>query len=231
MTDETVDCFNCGSANPEWAQVCRSCGVVLRHGEARVMPAGRVPTDRDSLVSIGAVVGTILAALLIGLFVAGLNPTEPSVGRETASPSPTEEPSREASTPPVATDTPAPTPTATPPLPGTITFGTTLDANRQVTDPTDTFTPGMLLAYSVAMPATFGGEQFSNEISRVQDGQETVVLPKDPVNVTPTATVVGFNLGEAGAFFADLGGPGEYVWRVYVNDQLVAQGPIRLAEG
>jgi hypothetical protein len=24
MTEETVDCFNCGRANPEWAQVCRS---------------------------------------------------------------------------------------------------------------------------------------------------------------------------------------------------------------
>ena len=42
MTDETVDCFNCGRANPAWAQVCRSCGVPLRHGEARVAPTGRI---------------------------------------------------------------------------------------------------------------------------------------------------------------------------------------------
>src|SRR5919107_1690515 len=69
MTDETVDCFNCGRANPEWAQVCRSCGVVLRHGEEPVVPTGPFPTDPTSLISIGAVVGTILAALLIGLFV------------------------------------------------------------------------------------------------------------------------------------------------------------------
>ena len=56
MTDETVDCFNCGSSNPAWAQVCRSCGVVLRHGETRIGPAERIPTDRDSLVSIAAVI-------------------------------------------------------------------------------------------------------------------------------------------------------------------------------
>ena len=100
MTDETVDCFNCGSANPEWAQVCRSCGVALRHGEARMVAAGRVPTDRDSLVSIGAVIGTILAALVIGLFISSLNPTDPTVGRETPSPSATPEPTLESSVPP-----------------------------------------------------------------------------------------------------------------------------------
>ena len=48
-TDETVDCYNCGRSNPEWAQVCRSCGVPLRHGQARVVPTGRIPTDRNSL--------------------------------------------------------------------------------------------------------------------------------------------------------------------------------------
>ncbi|CAN5256557.1 hypothetical protein BH24CHL10_BH24CHL10_08010 [soil metagenome] len=104
MTDETVDCFNCGRVNPEWAQVCRSCGVALRHGEARVVPAGRFPTDRNSLISLAAVIGTIVAALLLGLFVSGLNPTNPPVATEpSASPSasatpvpnakPTEEPS------------------------------------------------------------------------------------------------------------------------------------------
>jgi len=80
MTEETVDCFNCGRANPEWAQVCRSCGVALRHGEARVVPTGRFPGDRDSLISIAAVIGTIIGALLLGLFVSGLNPIDPSVG-------------------------------------------------------------------------------------------------------------------------------------------------------
>ena len=53
--DETVDCFNCGRANPEWAQVCRSCGVALRHGEERVVPTGIPRMDRffrDQLVII-----------------------------------------------------------------------------------------------------------------------------------------------------------------------------------
>jgi hypothetical protein len=89
MTDETVDCFNCGRANPEWAQVCRSCGVVLRHGEERVVPAGPFPTDQSSLVSIGAVIGTILAAVLIGLFVSNFGgEPDPAVGQASATPSP-----------------------------------------------------------------------------------------------------------------------------------------------
>ena len=56
-----------GRANPEWAQVCRSCGVALRQGEARIAPTGRFPTDQASLISIGAVIGTILLAVLLGL--------------------------------------------------------------------------------------------------------------------------------------------------------------------
>jgi len=232
MTDESVDCFNCGSSNPEWAQVCRSCGVVLRHGEARVTPAGRVPTDRDSLVSIGAVIGTIVLALLVGLFVSSLNPTDPSVAEATPSPIPTPEPTLEISAAPIPTDTPAPTPIPTPALAGTLTFGTTLDANRAVTDPTDAFTPGMAFAYSISMPGTFGAPQIQNEIVRIQDdGTEQVVLERQKVTVDPTATVFGYDLGTADAFIGDLGGPGSYVWRVYVNDQLVAQGPFAYAEG
>jgi len=96
MTDETVDCFNCGRANPEWAQVCRSCGVVLRHGEARIAPTGRLPSDRDSIISLAAVIGTIVGALLLGLFVSSLNPTDPTVGAAptpTSTATPTEAPS------------------------------------------------------------------------------------------------------------------------------------------
>ena len=57
MTGDSVECFNCGRANPSWAQVCRSCGVPMRPGAAgSAPPSGRVPTDRDSLFSIGAAV-------------------------------------------------------------------------------------------------------------------------------------------------------------------------------
>ena len=44
------------------------------------MPDRRIPTDPNSLLSIAAVLGTILGAVVIGLFVVGLNPTDPIVG-------------------------------------------------------------------------------------------------------------------------------------------------------
>ena len=60
MTGDSVECFNCGRANPSWAQVCRSCGVPMRPGGAGSKPpASRLPTDRDSLFSIGAALATI----------------------------------------------------------------------------------------------------------------------------------------------------------------------------
>ena len=101
-----------------------------------------------------------------------------------------------------------------------------------MTDPTDTFTPGMDFAYSIGMPGTFGAAQIQNEIVRIQDdGTEQVVLERQPVSVDPASTVFGYVIGPADAFVGDLGGPGSYVWRVYVNDQLVAQGPFAYAEG
>ena len=225
MTDETVDCFNCGSTNPAWAQVCRSCGVVLRHGETRITPAERIPTDRDSIVSIAAVVGTILAALLIGLFVSSLNPTDPTVGLASPSPTATPEPSPSESVTPIPTDTPIPS--ATPvPLPGTVAFGTGLDGSGNVTDATDTFGPGAQFAYSVSMPNGFGGTPLENEVVRVaEDGTETVVLERDPVTIDPAATVFGYVVGAADSFLGeDLGGPGTFIWRAYIGDQLIAQG-------
>jgi len=233
MTDETVECFNCGRANPEWAQVCRSCGVVLRHGKERIVPTGRYPTDRASLTAIGAVIGTIIAALLIGLFVSGLNPTDPTVGLGgTPSPSPTPSPTESPSAEPSLAASVAPSVAATPPpLPGTVAFGTTLDGARNVADPTDTFTTGMAFAYSVAMPGTFAAAEYQNEIIRVQDGVEQIVLERDGVPVDPAATSVGYILGSAAEFIGELGGPGDYIWRVYVNDVLVAQGVFHYIQG
>ena len=225
MTDETVECFNCGRGNPEWAQVCRSCGVVLRHGETRVVPTERIPTDRDSLVSIAAVIGTILVAVLVGLLASNLNPTDPTVGVSTTpSPSPTEEPLPSESIAPVVSDTPVPT--ATPvPLPGTVAFGTGLD-DGQVTGGTDAFGPGTNFAYAVSMPNGFGGSPLENEIVRVaEDGTETVVLERQGVSVDPAATSFGYVIGTTDQFLGeDLGGPGTFVWRSYIGDQLIAQG-------
>ena len=227
MTDETVECFNCGSTNPDWAQVCRSCGVVLRHGETRVVPADRIPTDRDSLVSIGAVIATIIAAMLLGLFLSSLNPTDPSVGLATPSPSPTEEPEPSflESAPPAASATPPPAATATPvPLRGQIAFGTRVE-NGVVADPTDTFAAGSDFAYSVTLPEPFGAPSIENEISSVaEDGTETIVLERQAVNVDPASTTFGYRIGATEAFIGELGGPGTYVWRVYLGEELIAEG-------
>lgn len=227
MTEETVDCFNCGRANPEWAQVCRSCGVALRHGEARVVPTGPFPTDQTSLISIGAVVGTILAAVLIGLFVSGLNPTDPIVGQPTPIPSPTPEESLEPSVEPLPSDTPAPTPTPTPALRGTLAFGTGLDNAGNVTGATDTFTPSTSFAYALTTPEGPGATPIRNEITRLEDEE---VVANDELNVDPADTIIGYNLGGAAGFVQDWGA-GEFRWRVYVGEELLAEAIFRLAEG
>jgi len=228
MTHETVDCFNCGRANPEWAQVCRSCGVPLRHGEARVAPTGRFPTDQTSLISIGAVIGTILVAVILGLFISGLNPTDPSVGLATPSPSPSLEATPEPSVEPVPSDTPAPTAAPTPTLRGTLAFGTGVDGNGNITGATNSFTPSTNFAYSVSIPDGLGSTPMRNEISRTSDPAEVVL--NDEVAVDPAAPVIAYSLGSAAGFIQDWG-PGEYVWRIYVGEELVAETPFTLAEG
>jgi hypothetical protein len=227
MTDETVDCYNCGRPNPEWAQVCRSCGVALRHGEARIVPQGPFPTDRNSLISMAAVIGTILLAVLVGLFVSGLNPTGPTVGQATPTPSPTATPmpSEPASASPSPTDEPTATPE--PELRGTLVFGTGLDG-EQVTGETDTFTPADNFAYVLSVPGGVGGTPIRNEIERTSD--PTAVVLTDELQVDPADEAIAFNLGSASGFVSEWGA-GEYVWRVYVDDELIAEAPFRLSEG
>jgi hypothetical protein len=227
-TDETVDCYNCGRSNPEWAQVCRSCGVTLKRDQSRVLPAGRLPTDVASLVSIAAVIGTILAAVLIGLFVSSLNPTDPLVGGGLPTPTPTPIVTPEAT--PVPTDTPAPTPEPTPALPGTIAFGSSLDGNRQVTTPVQTFTPPLAFAYSVSMPNAFGTDTIENEIAKLREGGETIVLPRQSVPVDPASSSFGYVVGTAGDFLGPWD-PGRFEWRVYLDGTLVARGTFRYSEG
>ena len=240
MTDETVDCFNCGRANPEWAQVCRSCGVVLRHGEARIAPAGRFPTDRDSLVSMAAVVGTIVVAVLLGLFISNLNPTEPTVGEQpspTATPSPDPEPEPPPASGPVAsTDAPAASPSATPALPASIVFGTELNADNQVVEPVETFTPGMTFAHSITSTEPFGADVIGEEVVRVLDDGTTEVVVShtgenpNVLNVNPEATSVGF-VGPDASVFIRSWGPGLYQMRVYIGETVIARKAFRLAEG
>ena len=232
MTDETVECFNCGRSNPEWAQVCRSCGVPLRHGVARSVPSGRFPTDRDSLVSIAAVVATILGAVMLGLFVSSLNPTDPTVGRATPSPTPTATPEPTATAAP--TGTPEPTPAPTSAYPGTLAFGTELDDDNQVVEPIDTFTPGMNFAHSIATTEPFGDSSIGETVVRVNaDGTYGDVLESyrdNRLTVSPDATTAGFSAGDA-ANLIGAWGPGLYEMRVYLGGDIIARGQFRLSEG
>lgn len=230
MNDELVDCFNCGRSNPEWAQVCRSCGVPLRHGDPLLAPSGRIPTDRDSLISIGAVIGTILLAVVLGLIVSGLNPTEPTVGFGTPSPtaSPTPEPS-ESSAP---SETAAPTATPVSGPAGTLVFGTDLDENLRIVEPVNTFTPGMTFAHSIEVPEPFGVGTVGEQIVRIlPDGteEEVVQAQNNQPQVQADATIAGFDAGDA-VNFLDEWGPGLYVMRIYAAGVLIAQEQFTLAE-
>lgn len=238
MTGETVECFNCGRPNPEWAQVCRSCGVPLRHGLASAVPEGRVPTDPTSLISIGAVVATIIGAILLGLFVANLNPTDPSqIGvRPSASPTPTIDPSPSGSgaiAPSVSAAPATPTPAPSPALPGTVAFGTGIDGSGQITGATDTFTPGVNFAHVITMTEPFGVDRLGEQVVQVaEDGTETEVVAAagNTLPVDPAATSAGIVCCNAGELIGELG-PGNFVLRVYRGDELIAQGPFTFAEG
>ena len=237
MTGETVECFNCGRPNPEWAQVCRSCGVPLRHGFASTVPEGRVPTDPGSLISIGAVIATIVAAILIGLFVANLNPTDPTLigGQPTPSPTPTviPEPSVSGSVAPSVAIAPTPTPAATPALPGTVAFGTGIDPNGQITGATDAFTPGVYFAHVITVTEPFGVAELGEQVVQVaEDGTETEVVGAagNTLTVDPASTRGGIVCCIAGELINELG-PGNFILRVYRGEELIAQGAFRLAEG
>jgi len=238
MTDETVDCSNCGRANPEWAQVCRSCGVALRHGEARILPAGRYPTDRDSLISIGAVIGTIFAALLLGLFISSLNPIDPTVGADASpTPIPTAIPTQAPSVAPSASESVAPSPSPTPALPGTVVFGAQLDGDNQVVEPVETFTPGIIFAHSITTTEPFGSATILEQVVRINEdgseGDEVVTITGDNPNaltVNPEASTAGFVGPDASAFLASWG-PGTYEMRIFVGETLIARGQFRLAQG
>ena len=246
MTDETVDCFNCGRANPEWAQVCRTCGVALRHGEARIVPSGRFPTDSSSLLSMGAVIATILGALVLGLFVSSLNPTggRPTVSAS-GSPFPgasvttraeaSTSPATSASAPASASVSVAPTPSPTPALPGTVVFGTELDGNSQVIEPVEAFRPGMVFAHSVSTTEPFGAATIGEQVVRLNEdgteGEEIVAAAGNQLSVSPEGTTAGFVAGDAANFVRDWG-PGTYEMRVYVGETLIARGRFQLvAEG
>ena len=234
MTGDTVECFNCGRPNPGWAQVCRSCGVPLVAARSSSQASGPFPTDRASLLSMGAAIGAVLVAVLLGFLLSNMSPTTPTVGFQTPTPTPrasiSVRPSSSAlgSVPAAASATPVPTPA----LPGTLTFGTSLDPDTQaVTAPTDTFTPqAAAFAHSIAFTEGYGADAIAEEVIRVAgDGTETVVQSRDAATfaVDPTATVIGYT-APIGALYRDWGA-GSYVMRVYRGDELVAEGRFTLS--
>ncbi|MDQ2941571.1 MAG: hypothetical protein M3R05_05210 [Chloroflexota bacterium] len=235
MTDETVECFNCGHANPVWAQVCRNCGVPLRPGVARTAPSGRFPTDRDSLISLIAAFGTIAAAIVVGLFLANLSPSEPTIGHGSASASgtgaPASSPAPEASPVAAATLTPAPTPV---PLSGTLVFGTGVDRSGNLIGKTDTFAPGGTFAHLVTNSAAFGTNQIGERVVKIAaDGKESQVVDpaSNTIGVSPNAKQAAIGPIATDNLRNALGGPGKYRMEIYLGKKKIAQGVFTLTGG
>ena len=232
MTGETVECFNCGRANPSWAQVCRFCGVPLVAGVAAAEPSGLFPTDQRSLISMGAAIGTIVVAVIVGLIFSSLNPTDPTVG-VAGSPTPhasvVVRPS--ASTPLVATPAPTPTATPAPPLPGTLVLGA--GRNRQtceITAKTDTFGPGSVFAHAISLNEPFGVNALGEEVSRVADGKEKIVQSRqDGQNAAPSrAKIVCYAVATDNLIKA--WGAGTYIMRIYRGDEKIAAATFKLTK-
>jgi hypothetical protein len=231
MTEDTLECANCGKANPAWAQVCRSCGVPLTAAAVAAAAESAVLTQ-GSLTAIGAALGTIALAVVIGLVFGGILPPAPPVAAATPTPSASVEPTAEP-TPDPSGGSPDPSASVGPILPGTLTFGLGLNAETQrVTNPTDTFTPGTTFAHSIELSTPFGVTQIGESVSRVNEDQtETLVFPADEDNqltIDPNATVDGFTVDTN--VLLDVLGAGTYVMRVYRGTELLAQGTFILAE-
>jgi hypothetical protein len=188
--------------------------------------------DQGSILAIGGALGTIVAAIVIGVILSGLLPPAPPVAVETPTPNPSAsaEPTPEPTPDPSASVDPSATPTPT--LPGTLTFGLGLNAETQrVTNPTDTFTPGTTFAHSIELTEPFGVNLIAEEVVQIaEDGSETQVVNPDEntLDVDPNAMVDGFTV-PTNALLDSLG-PGTFVMRVYRGSELLAQGRFILAE-
>ena len=236
MTDdigETI-CPNCGHANPPWARICRSCGVSLSRalGHPVDAPQSPFPTDQASLLSVGAAIGSIVIAILLGLIFSTINPTQPTVGLATSQ-TPTEQPSPSPLASHAGSPTPRPTPTPTPKPPGRITFGTGLNrSTRQVTNPTTTFGPNGFFGHSVTMPQPFGVSTLTEEVVRVANRKETIVQSRTAsdsvVHVSPSAKIFGF-LVSTDSLLRDWDGGGVFIMRVWRSNQKIAEGRFTLS--
>jgi hypothetical protein len=238
MTDDSGEtiCPNCGHSNPPWARICRNCGVSLSRALGRPVsaPQSPFPTDSASLVSLGAGIGSIVIAIVLGLFFSAINPTQPTVGL-VSSPTPTVQPSPSASATKAASPTPKPTPSPTPKPIGRITFGTGLDrSTRQVINPTSTFSPNEFFAHSVSVPQPFGVSTVTEEVVRVANGKETVVQsrtdPSSVVHISPSARIFGF-IVSTNSLLTDWNGGGIFIMRIWRGSQKLAEGRFTLSSG
>jgi hypothetical protein len=241
MTGDSVECFNCGRANPSWAQVCRSCGVPMRPGGAGSKPpAGRLPTDRDSLFSIGAALATIGVAIVSGLILSGMLPEAPAV---IASASPTPFPSSGATPSQApASASSEPTPRPTPDLIGMLSFGRGLNQSTQeVIDKADTFASGSTFCHSISLPEPFGVDEYQEEVLKIRSNGNLTIVQKRQPGTLPVAAgdaVVGWcnptDVLIFGVSGSDGWGTGDFMLRAYRRQggspQLLAQGRFTLTE-
>lgn len=234
MSGDLVSCFNCGNPNPAWAQVCRTCGVLLSKAPPprRSTMRGILPTDQASLLALGAALATIVLALLAGVFLSGVIPSAPNVALTTPTPEPTVEATPEPTAEPTAEPTVEPSPEPSIALPGRLAFGTALNqSTREAIDLTNTFGPGTTFAHSISMPAPFGVSTIFEEVVRVNaDGSETVVQARADggLSVSASAQIAGFSVPADNLIRA--WGAGTYVFRDYIGADLIAEGTVTLTQ-
>jgi hypothetical protein len=233
MSGDTIECFNCGHANPSWAQVCRQCGFALRPaGRPAGAPRGIFPTDQASLISIGGTLGAIVLAIGLGLFLSKLIPPAPNVATETATPTPSVTPIASASVAPSPSQSATGSVGSTPPLIGTLTFGTGLNSTtREVTGVTTTFRAGVAFAHSIKLTEPFGVSTIQEEVTRVDAaGVPTVVQARadGSIQVDAAATIAGFRVRNAATLIQGWG-PGNFIMRVYRGGELLAEGTFTLS--
>lgn len=180
---------------------------------------------------MGAAVGTIIVAIVVGLIASNLNPVEPRVGLASATPRPsvaTPVPSIE----PVASEVPEPTPTPTPALPGVLTFGTERNKKTcEIGGKTDTFAPDTTFAHSITMPEAFGVSSVIEEISQVgAEGKEKVVQSKKDgeTQVSSKQKVTCYAVSANNLIKA--WGAGDFVMRVFRGDEKIAEGRFTLTK-
>jgi hypothetical protein len=233
MTGESVECYNCGRANPAWAQVCRSCGVPMRPGSGASAASGPIPRDRESLISIVAVLGAIAGAIVLGVFVSGLIPEAP-VATATPTPVPSIAPLPSGSTTPASVAPSAASVEPTPSLIGTLRLGTGLNEAGRIRDRTRSFGPGMTFCHSRTLSEPFGVDAIQEEILRIEeDGSLTEVQPRlgSNLQVDPASRTAGYCAPGGTDALIEGWGVGDFMIRDYRNEEepeLIAQARFTL---